>query len=397
MDDIELEKLLKDIESDRVERKESAGDSDKIRQAICAFANDMPGHNQPGVIFIGVTDDGSCAGLNITDKLLLTLANMRSDGNILPIPAMTVQKKVLCGCEMAVVVVQPADAPPVRFKGTTWIRVGPRRAIANSDEERRLSEKRRHKDLPFDVRPVESAKINVLDELIFRQIYLPSAVAEDVLRQNQRTLEDQMLASKFAHPGPPVCPTNLGILSIGKTPTDWIPCAYIQFVRFAGGTLTDPIKTSNEIRGPLPELLMKLDEILKINIQEALDITSADKEIRRPDYPLEALQQLARNAVLHRSYENTNAPIHLYWFEDRVEIQNPGGPFGQVTRINFGKKGIYDYRNLHIATVMKELGYVQRFGIGIDLARKACKVNGNPDPDFAVEDAFVSVTLRRAS
>lgn len=396
MENIELEKLLKDIESDRVERKESASDFVKIRQAICAFANDMPNHNQPGVVFIGAKDDGSCAGLNITDELLRTLAGMRSDGNILPIPTMTVGKKVIAGCDLAVVLVHPSDAPPVRFKGTIWIRVGPRRAIANPDEERRLSEKRRHKDLPFDVRPMESAKMNVLDELIFRQIYLPSAVAEDVLRQNQRTLEDQMLASKFAHPGPPVCPTNLGILSIGQTPTDWIPCAYIQFVRFAGGTLTDSIKTSNEIRGPLPELLRKLDEILKINIQEALDITSADKEIRRPDYPLEALQQLARNAVLHRSYENTNAPIHLYWFEDRVEIQNPGGPFGQVTRINFSKRGVYDYRNLHIATVMKELGYIQRFGIGIELARKACKVNGNPDPDFAVEDAFVSVTLRRA-
>ena len=42
-----------------------------------------------------------------------------------------------------------------------------------------------------------------------------------------------------------------------------------------------------------------------------------------PDYPIVALQQLARNAVLHRSYENTHAPIRLYWFEDRVEIQNP--------------------------------------------------------------------------
>ena len=38
--DIELEALLKDLESDRAERKESwAGDApDKARQAVCAFA-----------------------------------------------------------------------------------------------------------------------------------------------------------------------------------------------------------------------------------------------------------------------------------------------------------------------------------------------------------------------
>jgi len=48
--------LLDDIESDRVERKESIADGDKIRQAICAFANDLPDHKQPGVLFIGVND-----------------------------------------------------------------------------------------------------------------------------------------------------------------------------------------------------------------------------------------------------------------------------------------------------------------------------------------------------
>ena len=48
MNDVELEQLLDDIESDRAERKESsATDGDRIRQAICAFANDLPGHDKP--------------------------------------------------------------------------------------------------------------------------------------------------------------------------------------------------------------------------------------------------------------------------------------------------------------------------------------------------------------
>lgn len=52
--DDELLSLLADGESDRVERKESHSDAGRIRQAICAFANDLPGHNKPGVVFIGV-------------------------------------------------------------------------------------------------------------------------------------------------------------------------------------------------------------------------------------------------------------------------------------------------------------------------------------------------------
>jgi ATP-dependent DNA helicase RecG len=44
---------------------------------------------------------------------------------------------------------------------------------------------------------------------------------------------------------------------------------------------------------------------------------------------------------------------------------------------------------------MKELGYVQRFGYGITLARDEMAKNGNPPPVFQVEDAYVTVILRR--
>ncbi|HEY1350507.1 MAG TPA: ATP-binding protein [Ktedonobacteraceae bacterium] len=57
MDDNVLLTLLNDLESDRVERKASLGDHDRICAAICAFANNLPGHNRPGVLFIGVKDD----------------------------------------------------------------------------------------------------------------------------------------------------------------------------------------------------------------------------------------------------------------------------------------------------------------------------------------------------
>ena len=104
---LELEQLMTDLESDRVERKESITSPEKIRQAICAFANDLPGHQLPGYVFIGVNDQGRPATLPITDRLLRTLADMRSDGNILPIPSITVQKETLQGTPVAVVEVLP--------------------------------------------------------------------------------------------------------------------------------------------------------------------------------------------------------------------------------------------------------------------------------------------------
>jgi len=395
--DSELTALLNDIESDRSERKESLSDAGKIRQAICAFANDLPNHGLPGIIFIGAKDNGESSGLSITDELLRTLSDMRSDGNILPFPTLTVNKRILKGVPMGVVEVFPSHTPPVRYNGRVWIRVGPRRATATPGDERILSEKRRNKDIPFDARPVERADIDTLDEQLFRRVYLPAAVAQDVLQQNQRTYEDQLLASKFLFPGKPQVPTIVGVLAVGSNPTEWIPCAYVQFIRFEGTTVTDPIKSSLEIPGPIPEAMEQLDELLKVNIQTARDVTSSNTDIPMPDYPLVALQQLMRNAVLHRTYENTNAPVHIRWFSDRVEIQNPGGPFGQVTRQNFGMRGAYDYRNPHLAAVMKELGYVQRFGMGIEMARKSLDDNGNPPPEFESTDTSIIVTIRRVA
>lgn len=394
MNDAELEHLLNDLESDRTERTQSADKGDKFREAVCAFANDLPDNGLPGVLFVGVDDRGQPTGLAITDQLLQNLSSMRGDGNIVPFPSLDVQKRTLKGHEVAVVIVHPSSAPPVRFKGVVWIRSGPRRGIANTDDERRLNEKRRHRDLPVDIRPVLGAGIDQLDELLFRRTYLPASVSAEVVEQNQRTLEDQLIAAKFAHPGSPASATMLGLLTVGKSPTDWLACAYVQFLRIDGTELGEPVKNQREIRGPLPDLLAELENLLKNNIQSSADFTSGPTEVRTPDYPVVALQQIARNAILHRAYENTNAPVRVYWFNDRVEVQNPGGPFGQVTKANFGT-GVSDYRNPNLAGVMKELGYVQRFGYGITLARSEMRKNGNPQPEFQVEDSHVAVIVRR--
>ena len=194
---------------------------------------------------------------------------------------------------------------------------------------------------------------------------------------------------------PDGCPTVLGILVLGKDPRGYIPGAYVQFLRFEGTSLTDPIRDRKEIDGPLPELLRRLDDVLEAHNTVATSITSGAIEVQHPEYPLLALQQLARNAVLHRTYKGTNAPVRIYWFSDRIEMHSPGGPYGQVTRENFGLPGITDYRNPHLAEAMKVLGYVQRFGLGIQITREELEKNGNPVPEFAVEATHVLVTVGR--
>lgn len=396
--DQELEALLAAPESDQIERKESfKGDApNTVREAVCAFANDLPGHGTPGVVFVGVRDDGATAGLAVTDELLRALSDIKTDGNILPPPTLVVERRIVRGADLAVIVVAPADAPPVRYRGRICVRVGPRRGVATAQDERILNERRRHRDRPFDIQPVHGTTLADLDLQRFEREYLPAAVSPDVLAANARTLEERLAALKMVSAFDTPVPTVLGVLVLGKNPRASLGGAYVQFLRIQGTSLADPILDEQLIDGPLLDVARVLDEKLTAHNRIAVDFTSAATERRHPLYPPAALQQVTRNALLHRSYEGTNAPVRVSWFDDRIEIVSPGGPFGTVTVDNFGQPHLADYRNPNVAEAMRVLGLVQKFGAGIAITRAALDDNGNPPPEFTVSPSHVMVTLRYA-
>jgi ATP-dependent DNA helicase RecG len=398
LDDIQLSTLLNDLESDRVERKETLkGDAPKkVRQAICAFANDLPNHKSVGIVVVGLDDSGELSNIQVTDELLLQLAHIKSDGQIVPPPTMTVEKRRFKNGEVAVVTVSPSETPPVRYDGRIWIRTGPRRDIASKQDEQILNEKRRFNDLPFDVQPLHSSTIADLDRLYFEAEYLPSTIAPDVIESNDRTYEQRLSSSKLILAPDESTPTVLGHLVIGIRARDFMPGAYIQFLRLNGIDLASDIADEQEIDGRLADISRRLDDKLRAHNSVSVDLKSADIEKRRSDYPIVALQQFVRNAILHRSYENTNAPVRVNWFSDRIEIWSPGGPFGAVTRDTFAIAGYADYRNPNIAEAMKGLGLVQRFGVGIQTAISELRKNGNPVPEFQVEQSAVNVVVRKA-
>ncbi len=396
LEDGDLTQLLRVGELDRVEFKETLrGDATKkIREAICAFANDLPDYRKPGVIFVGARNDGSVTGLPVTDELLRQLADMKTDGNILPPPSLTVEKRSLCGKDVAVVTVQPSDSPPVRYDGRVEIRIGPRRGIATAQDERILNEKRRYRDKPFDIHTIPSASLSDLNVAQFEFEYLTQAFSSDVLKANKRSTEEQLAATKMIATVQEPLPTVLGILMIGKNPQDFLPGAYVQFLRLNGTDITGEIIDSQELRGTVPDILRRLDEKLSAHNRTAVDILSGPVEQRTSLYPMAAIQQIAGNAIMHRTYEGTNAPVRVYWYNDRIEIMSPGGLYGAVSADNIGLFGVADYRNPNMADAMKTLGFVQRFGYGISQARQLLEEAGHPELEFAFPENHVFVTVK---
>lgn len=393
LNDEQLVELFRDQETDRVERKASLGDPSKIKEAICAFSNDYPQHNQPGVVFVGQNDDLSCAALPIDARLLETLGGWRGDGNILPFPSMAVRRVTIDGCDVAAVIVEPSENPPVRFLGRTWIRVGPRRAVATAAEENRLVERRQWLNLPADARGIAGSTLNDLDLRRFGLEYLPLAFAPEILAENGRSTEDQLRALRFIDlEGRP---TPTAILTVGNDPTAWFPGAYIQFLAIEGTELTDEIRDQKRIGGVIGDQLRMSDELIDLHITTPAKI--GEVRVETPDYPSAALKQIIRNALLHRNYFESNAPVRITWYSDRVEISSPGGPFGGVTSGNFGQPGVTAYRNPTLAEAMRTLGFAERFGVGLQIVRQTLERNGNPPAEFRVDDHFVHITIRSAA
>lgn len=261
-----LLELMADLESDHVERTVSTKDKNKFCEAICAFSNDFPNRQKPGYLMIGVDDQGKPSGLKVTDALLLNLAAIRSDGNVLPLPAMTVQKYTLPDGEIAVVEVLPSDLPPVRYRGQVWIRVGPRRAIANETEERILSERRGMSARTFDSRPCMGSVLSDLSLDLFLVTYLPNAVSADIIAENHRDVKEQLASLRF-YDLQKDCPTYGGLLLFGKDPLQWMPGAYMQFVRFEGDSLVSDPETEQVLSGDLMTLLRELDNLVDLHLR----------------------------------------------------------------------------------------------------------------------------------
>jgi ATP-dependent DNA helicase RecG len=394
LSDDELRRLLRHGETDHVERTQSRTDRRKFGEAICAFANDLPDRRQAGVLFVGVKDNGDCASITIDEQLLQTLMGFRTDGTILPPPMMHVRCHTLDGCTMAVVEVTPSDNPPIKYDGRVCIRIGPRRGFATSEEERRLIEKRRWGALPFDQQLIIGATLQDIDLLRFREEYLPVAVHPDVLAENERSNEQQMQALGLVGPGEQ--PTVLGLLVCGKDPRNWLPGAYVQFVRYPGNEIGDIVQDQKEIGGPLSEVFRRLDDVVTNNVEQRADLSEPLQQ-SHSSYPIIALQELVRNAVIHRNYEATASPVMVTWYADRVEITSPGGAYGAVTAETFGQPGLTDARNPNLASAAKMMGFVQRFGSGIPRAGAALRANGNRSAEFRVEPNFVNVTIWAAT
>ena len=119
--------------------------------------------------------------------------------------------------------------------------------------------------------------------------------------------------------------------------------SYVQYVRFKGKDRAGDIINEYKFSGNLCRELAKMDTFIAAGISQKRPIpVSVLREETVSKYPHWATRELLMNAVMHRDCES-NAPIQFYEYDDRIEVQNPGGLYGKVSPDNF--PNISDYRN----------------------------------------------------
>ncbi|MDR0938239.1 MAG: putative DNA binding domain-containing protein [Mediterranea sp.] len=382
----ELRQLLICDETYRIERTVSTNDMDKFQEAICAFSNDLPGSRKKGYLLIGVHDDGTLSGLQVNDQLMTKISGIRSDGNILPLPVMNTEKISTSEGDVLVVEVTPSFATPVRYRGRTFVRVGPRRDIASAEEERILSERSMSSLPTFDMMPCWEATLADIDIEAIRNQYMPRAIDAEILSEDRRELKEQLTSLRL-YSRQYDCPSMAAIILFGKNPRFFLPGCYVQFVRFAGKDKGGEILNEREFQGNLFTMLPRLEMFANDAIVTQRPVpVSLFREKTVCNYPKAALRELLNNAIMHRTYQS-NTPIRLYQFDDRIEIMNAGGLYGEARPENFPT--VNAYRNPIIAEAMKVMKYVNMFNRGISRVQEYLEDNGSEPARFFVDKLTV--------
>ena len=167
-------------------------------------------------------DRGELAGLEIDEQFLLSLADIRSDGNIQPLPSMTV-RKVRIPCRKGSRGGGPACGHAPR--SLQRARLGESRAVAEDCERERGANPHRATDgarQAIRCPPVQRLRVGGSVQDLFLVTYRRHAVAREVIEENNRDIRTQLASLRFydlKHD----CATHAGALLFAKDPLDWLP------------------------------------------------------------------------------------------------------------------------------------------------------------------------------
>lgn len=188
-------------------------------------------------------------------------------------------------------------------------------------------------------------------------------------------------------------PTQGAVLLFGKERRMHFSDAWVQCGRFAG-TDKAVIFDHIDLDEPLPQTVDSIMLFLKKHAMRGADFS----EVRRKDVwsiPLTLLREAVINALVHTDYSQRGAPIRIAFFDDRIEIENPGTLVPGLTLEDM-RQGVSKIRNHVLARVFRELNLIEQWGSGVRRIFREAQELGLPEPQIIELGLRVRVVVRLA-
>ena len=357
---------------------------DKIADAVAAFAN-----ADGGLLFVGVEDDGRPSGHGYSDEAV---------EGLLAVPQSRVQPTVHCrtarveigGKEiLAFEVPQSAEAVMVVADGFPF-RVGAR--IQREPQELINQRKQALRVVGYEQRFRAEATLDALDLELARRFLNRTPVGARSVRKAleyygliERHLDRWMI-------------TNAALLLFARRPAlKWHPRAGVRVFKVAGRERLHGRKRNvTQVGRADPPLAIALDEAM----------TFAGAQVRHseqlsglyfegvPEYPEFAWKEALVNAIAHRDYEITSRETEVWFYDDRVEISNPGDLIAPVTLERLREGGpAHGTRNPMLVRVLADIGAMRDEGEGITRIFGEMADRQLPGPDIACDTGLFTIKL----
>ena len=355
---MKISEIIKQPEGRRLEFKETLPTTADLAKTIVAFANDAGGE-----LFIGIRNEPrELVGIPEDElmKLEEQISNLIHD-QCHPVIVPDISSHGDDGARFLRVQIFRGSNFPYYLKAKgklegTYIRVGSSNRQADAEIIAELERQKRN--ISFDSELAHDKPAADFNIEPFKAFFKEKTGEE----MDETTLRKLELLKEYHGNW---LPAHAYVLfSENPARKELFPYAKIECARFKGSTSDVFIDQKTIEKNISLQAEVAYDFILR-HINKGATVKGVYTESRW-EFPVVAIREAVRNAVVHRDYSLTGKDIKVAVYDDMVEITSPGKLMPSID-FNDMEARQSDIRNKIIAPVFKKIGLIDQWGNGLKL------------------------------
>ena len=378
----------------------------EVPRRLYETLSSLSNRNGGGVILFGVDEAEGFKVVGVADvaKLQSDVASLAADSMEPPVrPAFAlaeIEGRTVLAAEIMECAIskKPCYYKAAGLSAGSYMRVGASdRHMSEYEIHGYVSSQGQPKD---DSRPVTEATLAELDDESLVSYIDSQDRARPGLKLSQMERVRQLITLGIAvNEDGMIHPTLAGLLMFGEFPQQFLPSLVVTFIRYAGvdettaGPGGERFLDNAKFEGTVPLILRQALARVMANMKTGSVITGLYRQ-DIPEYPETALREALANAVAHRDYSDLakGSQVQVRMFADRLEVQSPGGLFGNVTEDNLDHE--QSTRNPVLMRLMEDIHLVENRGTGISAMIQAMRQANLEPPSFTDKRSSFWVTFK---